>query len=363
MIYLDYNATAPLLPAVKQAFVDGLEMYGNPSSVHQVGVKARRVVEQAREDLASFVGAKPHQVLFTSGGSEANTMVLASFAGREILVSSVEHDSVLNVPVAKTLIPVDEEGLVDLQALEALLQSRPVSLVSVMAVNNETGVIQPISEIATLVHQYGAELHVDAVQAFGKLPLDFINSGIDFMTLAFHKVGGMKGMGVVVATAHELLVPLIYGGTQEKRLRAGTENVPLFASLSVLVKELRENTAKTLEIQGLRDYIQQQLKDCIVLGKNAPRVANTLCVAMPFVKAETQVIAFDLSGVAVSSGSACSSGKVQSSHVLRAMGIPENIASSAIRVSLGWQTTESDAQIFITTWNALFKRQQQKQAA
>jgi cysteine desulfurase len=328
-----------------------------------MGVKARRVVEQAREDLAGFVGAKPHQILFTSGGSEANTMVLASFAGREILVSSVEHDSVLNVPVAKTLIPVDSVGVVDLAALETLLQQRTVSLVSVMFVNNETGVIQPIKDIAKLVHQYGAELHVDAVQAFGKHLIDFINEGVDFMTLAFHKVGGMKGMGAVVATAHELLVPVIYGGTQEKRLRAGTENVPLLASLSALVKDLRENATETLEIQGLRDYIQQQLQGAIIFGENAPRVANTLCVAMQNVKAETQVIAFDLSGIAVSSGSACSSGKVQSSHVLRAMGIPENIASSAIRLSLGWQTTESDAQTFITTWNALQKRGIRDQAS
>jgi len=365
MIYLDHNATSPLRPAVKAAMVAALDVSGNPSSVHRAGVAARRVVEDARQAVAGAVGALPGQVIFTAGGTEANTTVLRSFAGRSVFVSAIEHDSIHAVPVNQTRIPVDADGVVNLAALEQMLADavttgasapqRP-GLVSVMLVNNETGVIQPVRDIARIVHAYGFELHCDGVQALGKLPLDLPDLGIDILTLGFHKIGGPKGVGAIVANDLEMLQPLLWGGNQEQRRRAGTENVLGLAGVVALLAELETVLAEQVLLAKLRDGLEAALPDAVILGQQAARVGTTSCLALPGLGAETQIMAFDLAGIALSAGAACSSGKVRRSHVLTAMGVADAVAESAVRVSLGWNTTAADIDHFIAEWQRLYGR-------
>jgi cysteine desulfurase len=366
MIYLDHNATSPIRPAVKAAMVAALDIVGNPSSVHRAGVAARRVVEAARQALAEAVGALPGQVVFTSGGTEANTTILRAFAGRPVFISAIEHDSVLAVPVAGAVrIPVTPGGAVDLAALEQLLgaavatgatvPARP-GLVSVMLVNNETGVIQPVRDVARIAHAYGFEVHCDAVQALGKLPVDMQDLGVDLLTLGFHKCGGPRGVGAMVANDLELIQPLLVGGRQEQRRRAGTENVVALAGVAALLAELGAVLAEQARLAVLRDRIEAALPEAVVLGRVGERVGNTSCLALPGMSAETQVLAFDLAGIALSAGAACASGAVRRSHVLEAMGIPEAVAATAIRVSLGWTTTAADVDQFITIWQGLSER-------
>ena len=365
MIYLDHNATSPLRPAVKAAMVAAMERTGNPSSVHRAGVAARRSVEAVRQAVAQAVAALPGQVIFTAGGTEANTTVLRSFAGRTVLVSAIEHDSVLAVPVPHTRVPVDAAGVIDLAALERLLGAavatgavtpqRP-GLVSVMVVNNETGVIQPVQDVARMAHTYGFEVHADAVQALGKLPLDLPQLGVDLLTLGFHKVGGPQGVGAIVANSLDLIQPLFCGGNQEQRRRAGTENSVSLAGVSALLDELSAILTDQRRLADLRDGLEARLTEAPVYGQAAARVGNTSCLALPGMRAETQVMAFDLAGIAVSAGSACASGKVGRSHVLAAMGVPDAMAASAIRVSLGWNTTAEDIDAFIAEWRRLYGR-------
>jgi cysteine desulfurase len=372
MIYLDHNATSPLRPAVKSAITAALEHVGNPSSVHRAGVAARRVVENARAGLASATGALPGQVIFTAGATEANTTVLRSFVGRPIFVSAIEHDSVHAVPTPQTRIPVDGRGVVDLAALEQMLAAavtagastpqRP-GLVSVMLVNNETGVIQPMCEVARIAHAYGFEVHSDAVQALGKLPLDLPNLGVDLLTVGFHKVGGPQGVGAIVASDPALVQPLLCGGNQEQRRRAGTENVVALAGVAALMTEIDTVLREQARLADLRDSLETALADAVVLGRAAPRVGNTSCLALPGMAAETQVMAFDLAGIALSAGAACASGKVQRSHVLAAMGVVDSVAAAAIRVSLGWNTTTADINHFITAWRQLATRTPRRVAA
>lgn len=354
--YLDWNATAPLRPEAAAAVADALALGGNPSSVHGRGRAARQLVEKGREAVAMLVGASTDGVVFTSGGTEANHLALLG-AGRErVLVSAVEHSSVLAAMSDAERIPVDRDGRVDRAALAVLLAAddRP-ALVSVMLANNETGVLQPIAEIAEIAHANGALFHCDAVQGAGKIKLSLAEIGADFLTLSAHKVGGPTGVGALVLAAGAEIVPLLRGGGQERNRRAGTENLGGIAGFAAATSAC--DPAEYERVRALRDQLETALPpDAVVIADGAARLPNTAAIAMPGMPAETQVIALDLDGVMVSAGAACSSGKVAPSHVLAAMGIAPEIADATIRVSLGWSTTEADIAHFLDSWTALYRR-------
>ena len=371
MIYLDYNAGAPAKPAIQAAMVEAMERQGNPSSVHRYGRVARRHMEEARAAVAAFVGVRPAQVVFTSGGTEANNIVLRGFKASQIITSNIEHDSVLaNAPDADRL-PVTRDGVVDLDAAENILQAAPAgSLVSVMLVNNETGVIQPVEEIARLAKKYGHRVHTDAVQAAGRLPINFAVLGVDFLSLSAHKLGGPQGIGALIVAEKIAFAPLMQGGGQELNRRAGTENAPGIAGFGTAVRLAADDLRDMPRLAGLRDGLQNRLQkiggdNVAVIGADAPRVGNTLCIAMRGIKSETQVIGMDLAGVAVSAGSACSSGKVKVSHVLKAMGCTNDVAGSGLRISMGWATTNNDIDRCARAWQTLYERtrENEKKAA
>jgi cysteine desulfurase len=368
-VYLDWNATTPLRPEAKAAMAAAWELSGNPSSVHAEGRHARRLVEDARAAVAVAVGALPRDVIFTSGGTEANASALtpglrgpAGSHVQRLLISAVEHASVMAggrfAANAISKIAVTPSGLVDLGDLRTKLASGPAALVSIMAANNETGALQPIREAARIVHEAGGLLHVDAIQALGKLPLDIKALGADVTTLSAHKIGGPKGVGAVVLSEGLLGVePLLRGGGQERGHRAGTENVAGIAGFGAAVKAaMGALEADRPRLEGLRDRLEAGLRQnpgAIIFSRDVPRVPNTTLFTVPGLRAETAVIGFDLAGVAVSSGSACSSGKVQPSHVLEAMGFGPKLAEGAVRLSLGWSTTETDIDSALQAWRKL----------
>lgn len=355
-VYLDYNATAPLRPAAFEAMHAALLETGNPSSVHRFGRLARRRVEEARASVAALVGARSAQIVFTSGGTEANNLALAQPAAR-VLISAIEHDSVRAAAPTAIAIPVDRAGVVDLDALDRLLASETgPALVAVMLVNNETGAIQPVADVARLARARGARIHCDAVQAVGRLAVDFTALGIHTMAISAHKIGGPQGVGALVVDDEVALSAMLRGGGQERGLRAGTENVAGIAGFGAAARMALAELSDMPAVAKMRDALEGRLDAAAtVLGREAPRVANTSCIAMPGVAAETQVMAFDLAGVAISAGAACSSGKVRVSHVLQAMGAGE-LAGEAIRVSLGSETTQADIDRFVETWTALWAR-------
>ncbi|HYM73314.1 MAG TPA: cysteine desulfurase family protein [Stellaceae bacterium] len=358
--YLDWNATAPLRPEAAAAIGEALASCGNPSSVHRRGREARRRVERARAAVGALVGAAADGVTFTSGGTEANHLAILGSGRARVLVSAVEHSSALQaVPEAERL-PVDGNGIVDLAALAALLDAdtRP-ALVSVMLANNETGTIQPVSEIAAIAHKRGALFHCDAVQAAGKIPVSLAEIGADFLTLSAHKIGGPAGIGALVSAGLEP-TPLQRGGGQERNRRAGTENLTGIAGFAAAADAA--DITEYDRVRLLRDRLEAALPDAVVIGAATARLPNTSALAMPGVPAETQVIAFDLDGVMVSAGAACSSGKVGPSHVLAAMGVAPEIAGATIRVSLGWSTTAADIGHFIDAWTALCRRARHRAA-
>jgi cysteine desulfurase len=367
-VYLDWNATTPLRPEARQAMAAASDLCGNPSSVHAEGRHARRLVEEARAAVAKAIGALPCNVIFTSGGTEANALALTpGLRGvskppvERLLVSAIEHPSVLT----GGRFPADAvgkvgvtRGLVDLDQLRATLASGPPALVSVMAANNETGVIQPVAEVAEIVHAAGGLLHVDAIQALGKIPLYINVMGADLATFSAHKIGGPKGVGaVVVSDGLAGLEPLLRGGGQELGRRAGTENVAgiagFGAAVEVAVSSREDAAARMLALRNRLETGLQATGLVAILARNASRLPNTTLFTAPQLKAETAVIGFDLEGIAVSSGSACSSGKVQPSHVLEAMGFPRDIAQGAVRLSLGWSTTEADIDCCLKAWRKL----------
>jgi cysteine desulfurase len=368
-VYLDWNATTPLRPEAKAAMAAAWELSGNPSSVHAEGRQARRLVEDARAAVAVAVGALPRNVIFTSGGTEANASVLtpglrgpAGSPVQRLLISAVEHASVMAggrfAANAISKIAVTPSGLVDLGDLRTKLISGPPALVSIMAANNETGALQPISEAARIVHEAGGLLHVDAIQALGKLPLDIKALGADVTTLSAHKIGGPKGVGAVVLSEGLLGVePLLRGGGQERGHRAGTENVAGIAGFGAAAKAaMGALEADRPRLERLRDRLEADLRQtpgAIIFSRDVPRLPNTTLFTVPGLRAETAVIGFDLAGVAVSSGSACSSGKVQPSHVLEAMGFGPKLAEGAVRLSLGWSTTETDIDSALQAWRKL----------
>ncbi|AWK86512.1 cysteine desulfurase family protein [Azospirillum thermophilum] len=360
-VYLDHNASAPLKPAVKAAMLQAMEIAGNPSSVHAHGRAARRAVEEARATVAALVGAKPAQVLFTGSGTEANNLALRGFPGRRILVSAIEHDSVLAAEPDALRIPVTRAGAVDLEALDRLLaDGAGPALVSLMLANNETGVIQPVAEAARLAHARGALLHCDAVQAAGRLPVELGALGADLLTLSAHKLGGPAGVGALLVAEGLEPEALIRGGGQERRRRAGTENLLGIVGFGAAARAARDELPLAGDLAALRDRLEREAlaaaPQARVMGATLPRVANTSCLVLPGLSGETQVMALDLAGVAVSAGSACSSGKVKPSHVLSAMGEDASTASSAIRVSLGWDSDEAAVDRFLEAWIAMARR-------
>jgi cysteine desulfurase len=368
-IYMDWNATAPLRREAREAMTAAFESFGNPSSVHAEGRKARSLVEDARYAVAAAVGARPRDVIFTSGGTEANALALQPGLRKgpnppikRLLISAIEHASVLSggsfPREAVDTIGVTACGLVDIGRLRELLQGRPPALVSLMLANNETGAIQPVAEAARIVHGEGGLLHVDAIQAFGKIPLDVMELHADLVTLSAHKIGGPKGVGaLVLCEGLGGLEPLLRGGGQELRRRAGTENVAGIAGFGAAVRAaIAALDTDAARVESLRRRLEDGLRETpgtVVFSDTVPRLPNTTLVTVPGMKAETAVIGFDLAGIAVSSGSACSSGKVQPSHVLEAMGFKGEIARGAVRISLGWSTGEADINRCIEAWRKL----------
>jgi cysteine desulfurase len=358
--YLDYNATTPVRPAVMEAIGAALADVGNPSSVHDFGRAARARLERAREQVATLVGARSDQAVFTSGGTEANNLAIGGSGRVRHLVSAIEHDSILK-PAACEPIPVRRDGIVDLTALERMLASSlEPAMVAVMLANNETGVIQPVAEAARIAHAHAALLHCDAVQAAGKIAVDFAALGADLMSVSAHKLGGPPGVGALIVADHVELGARQRGGGQERGRRAGTENLPGIVGFGIAAEMAAAELGAMARIAGLRDDLERRATTAVpaalIFGCESPRLPNTTCLALPRLSNEVQVIGLDLAGVAVSAGSACSSGKVQASHVLRAMGADAPTAGSAIRVSLGWQSTAADVDHFIAAWCELAAR-------
>lgn len=368
-VYLDWNATTPLRAEARAAMLAAYDLIGNPSSVHAEGRQARRLIEDARATLAGAVGALPRNVVFTSAGTEANALALSpGLRGpsgcpvERLLVSAVEHASVLaggRFPADRIgQIQVTRSGVVDVGHLRALLGDGPPALVSIMAANNETGALQPVTEAAGIVHESGGLLHVDAIQALGKIPFDIKVVGADLATFSAHKIGGPKGIGaLVVAEGIAGLEPVLRGGGQELNRRAGTENVAgiagFGAAVKVAIQALPEDATR---MATLRDRLENGLRaiaGTTVFADDVKRLPNTVLFTAPGLKAETAVIGFDLEGVAVSSGSACSSGKVQPSHVLSAMGYDATVAQGAVRLSLGWSTEPDDINRALEAWRKL----------
>jgi len=370
--YFDWNATAPLRLEARRAFEEALSLPGNPSSVHAEGRAARRVIESARQEVAALLGAKASDVFFTSSGTEANMLALspaweigADKGPRDrLLMSAVEHISVRSggrFPKEKiTDIPVDAAGRVDLAALAEAVAKSERSLVSLMLANNETGVIQPIVEAAAIVHAAGGLFHVDAVQAAGRIPCEMEALGADLVTLSAHKIGGLKGVGALIRADDDIHLadPLIRGGGQERGLRAGTEHgwgIAAFGAAAAAARQLGQ--AEAARMLALRNRLETGLRAIapatVIFGAAAERLPNTTLFALEGMKAETAVIAFDLEGIAVSSGAACSSGKVQPSHVLAAMGVSPGLLRGAVRVSLGWETTETEVEALLSAWRKL----------
>ena len=360
--YFDWNASAPLRPEAREAMAAAMDVTGNPSSVHAEGRRARDLVEKAREQVAELVGAKPAEVVFTSGATEANVWALGGW--NTIFLSGIEHDSVrapAKVSGARLVdIPVGADGVVRIESLAPRASDRNAlgrALVTLQMANNETGVLQPVEDAVTFAREHGLPVHTDATQAAGRVPIDFAALGVDLLSISSHKLGGPKGVGALVIRDGATIAPLIAGGGQERRRRAGTENVAAIAGFGAAARAALDDLEHAADLAARRDAVERGLTDlapeCIVIGQSSPRLANTVCIAWPGKSAETLVIKLDLAGVAVSAGSACSSGKVGSSHVLEAMGLAADVAKSAIRVSLGLTTSDRDIQRLLAAWLAI----------
>lgn len=358
-VYLDHNATQPLRPEARDAMICAMDVCGNPSSVHAEGRAARAIVEIAREQVAALVNAKPGEVVFTSGATEANSLAITGRAWSALLVGNAEHAAVLaparrlNAP--RTELPCRSSGEQDVGGVEdwaaALPKAEAPAFASLALANGETGVLQPVDELAAALAPHGVVVHSDAAQAAGRVPVDFAALGLSLMSLSAHKMGGPKGVGALVVRDNTPLEPLLVGGGQERRRRAGTENVIAIAGFGAAAEAARRDLGHWADVRALRDGLEAGLKrtipGCVVIGDTADRLPNTTLVAVPGKLAETLVIKLDLAGIAVSAGAACSSGKVGASHVLEAMALAPEIARAAVRVSLGPQTTRQDVEIFV----------------
>jgi cysteine desulfurase len=355
--YLDANATQPLRPAARDAVLAAFGTVGNPSSVHQAGRGARRIMEDAREAIARRFGGQPQDLVFTSGGTEADTAAVhAMSGGRRLLISAIEHDAIRSAAGDAVILPVASDGIVDLGALEEQLAGGLPSFVCLMLANNETGVIQPVPEAAAICRRFGALLHVDAVQAAGRMPVRLDLLGAHSLAVSSHKLGGPAGVGaLLLAPDAPFAGPLIGGGGQERGRRGGTPPVALIAGFAAAVQA--GETDDLAQLASLRDAAERAAVACgaVVCGDPRRRLPNTTCIALPGAQAGVQVIALDLEQVAVSAGAACSSGKVQTSHVLRAMGLGA-LAAQAIRVSLPWNVTGADIDAFATAYRRVAAR-------
>jgi len=355
--YLESNATSPLRPAAFDAMVEALQAGGNPSSVHRSGRTARARVDAARRQVATLIGARPTEVVFTSGGTEANNSALVGAGRKRVLVSAVEHDSVLKAARGMEIMPVDGNGIIDLGVLEkSLAGSAEPALVSVMFANNETGVLQPIADVVRVAHAAGALVHCDAVQGAGKVPVDLRGLGVDYLSLSAHKLGGPAGVGALIVRNGAPFVPDRLGGGQEFNRRAGTENLAGISGFGAAASEANSGLATTEWRNRLETALLEIAPAARVHGAGADRLPNTTCISMPGVRAETQVMALDLAGICVSAGAACSSGKVTRSAVLLAMGVEPAEAETALRISFGWNTVSEDIERLIAAWRDLYIR-------
>lgn len=379
-VYLDHNATTPLVPEAREAIVRALDVFGNPSSVHGPGRAAKAEVERARSDVAALVGGAPAGVVFTASATEALNTVLRGGFDHVVALAS-EHAAVL-APLEQsglphTLVPVQRNGLADLSALEARLSAvtgrtpsatdapacskmgrmdgAPRVLVAVQAANNESGVIQPISDVAEMCRSFGVELLCDAVQAFGKIPFDASTAGVDYAVISAHKLGGPKGIGALWAAPGRTLTALVCGGGQEKGQRGGTENVPGVAGFAAAARTAKAALEDNPFDAGVQASFEAELlaaaPGAFIVGKDAPRLPNTTLIAYPGARAETLVIALDLAGFAVSAGAACSSGKVAQSHVVKAMGFDDELSGATLRISTGRETTADELAAFCAAWS------------
>ncbi|GAB4118958.1 MAG: cysteine desulfurase family protein [Rhodothalassiaceae bacterium] len=371
-IYLDYNASAPLLPEAREAMIAALDLVGNPSSVHREGREARHVLEIARADVAAMIGARPVDIVFCSGGTESVAMAIRGAPVASILHSAVEHDAVRaaaeQTGLAVESLAVDAEGRLDLIALSEALERAPKpALVSLMFANNETGVLQPVAEAASLARAHDALVHCDAVQAPGRVALSVKDLDVDFLSLSAHKIGGPKGAGALWLRPGRMLAPLIAGGGQESFRRSGTEAVAAIAGFGAAARCVPETLADMARVVALRDRIEAECRahrpDVFIAGAGASRLPNVTALSMPGIAAETQVMRFDLEGIAISAGSACSSGKVRQSHVLSAMGIGKEQAGEIVRISLGRGTTEREIARFIAVWKHVCARSRGREKA
>lgn len=358
VVYLDYNATAPLLFDVKRAMIDALDLVGNASAVHQLGRRCRADIDKARKQVAAALDVSSKDIAFTSGGTESNHLVLSglNIPKETIYASSVEHASIHKNILSANLIPVDDQGQVRLEVLaEYFERSNAPKLVSIALANSETGIVQRnLKEIVDLCHKHNCLVHTDAVQAFGKIPVSFSDLGVDLMSVSAHKIGGPKGGGALISKANIILKAPLLGGGQEKGLRSGTENIPAIVGFGVAA-EVADKTSWT-STRKVLDWTSDRLKSLnpnIRINSVADGLPNTLNVSTPGYNKDTQVIHFDLNGIAVSAGSACSSGKVEQSHVLKAMGVDDLYVNSAIRLSLSPTQSREDMDQFITVWQAM----------
>jgi cysteine desulfurase len=354
LIYLDANATEPMRVTARQAVAQAMLLDGNPSSIHTAGRAARRLLEQSRAAVAALVGAAAAELVFCSGGTEANAWAIAALSpARRVLIGATEHDAVRAAAPDAAILPVLPDGRIDLACLDAALRAGPPALVCLMLANNETGVLHPVAEAAALCRQHGALLHVDAVQAAGRIGVNRAALGADTLALSAHKMGGAKGAGALVMAPGLHLAPLIAGGGQERGYRGGTPPLPAIAGFAAAAAEATADP----HMANLRDRLEcaAVAAGAVVCGPDAPRLPNTSCLALPGVRAETQVIALDLAGFAVSAGAACSSGKVADSHVLAAMGLGK-LAGCAIRVSLPWNATAQGIEAFMAAYAAMARR-------
>lgn len=372
--YLDCNASEVMREEARGATLAALELTGNASSVHAEGRRVRALIENARAEVAALAGAKPSEIVFTSGATESNAWALCGFD--RVIASGIEHDSILaparahpgtslnQKPARLWSFPASRDGVADLDHLEKLAAEAARqggrTLITLQMANNETGVLQPVAEAAAIAHAHGCQFHIDAVQAAGRIAVVFKDLPAETMSLSAHKIGGPKGAGALVIRDGVNLAPLLAGGGQERRRRGGTENIAAIAGFGAAAAAAVRELGSRARIAALRDALEREVQaltpGAVIIGKNAPRLDNTACIAVPGLKSETMVIKLDMAGIAVSAGAACSSGKVGASHVLEAMGLPPEIATAAIRVSLGHASTEADVAAFLAAWKSCASR-------
>lgn len=361
MIYLDHNATTTIRPQVLDLVTNIMAQVGNGSSTHCAGRAASMHIERAREQVAKAINTRPAQIIFTSCATESINTILKTFKGERILASGIEHAAIVDCGQAELeIIPVTPDGIIDLDAMDNMLGRAPTALVNIMVVNNETGVIQPIKQAIEIAHKHGALIHLDAVQALGKIPVDFGTCGADYMSFSAHKVGGPQGVGCFAFAAKRPIRPLLIGGKQEKNQRAGTSNVAGIAGMGLAVELAVSDMDRYNELATWRDDIENRLTQSLpsisINGKNAPRVGNTISLTCTDITNTIQMMNLDLDKICVSGGSACSSGVAKPSHVLTAMGLNDDDALSTIRISMGWNTTQDDVNQFIEKYTKIIER-------